>query len=71
MTDMDRIIDQIERVLQPKGRCLYCGGGEYYWKHDLNRTEEGVHPFRGAKELADAYEQELTDIGRSDTITEP
>ena len=30
---IDEQVDELERILQPRGRCTECGGGEFYWKH--------------------------------------
>lgn len=37
-------VDKIESILQPNGRCLTCGGGEFYWKHDIQQTYD-YHAF--------------------------
>jgi hypothetical protein len=29
-------IEELEAILHPVGRCVLCGGGEPYWKHDAD-----------------------------------
>ena len=36
---IDEQVETIERVLQPRGRCQVCGGGEFYWKHMSDSDE--------------------------------
>jgi hypothetical protein len=44
VSDIEKRVDRIEQILQPRGRCLDCGGGEGYWKHPSD------HPFRSPME---------------------
>lgn len=39
-------VEQIERILQPRGRCTECGGGEGYWKHGPGDPLVGYHMFQ-------------------------
>ena len=50
VTDIDQQVDAIERVLQPRGRCTECGGGEFYWKHvEQGDPLAGFHLFQPPK----------------------
>lgn len=44
---LDAELDRLEEILQPRGRCTVCGGGEFYWKHDPSR--DGFHFFMSPK----------------------
>ena len=44
---IDEQLDRLETILHPRGRCVVCGGGEFYWKHmgDGDIEGRGTHPF--------------------------
>ena len=32
--DITWLVDALEGIAHPEGRCAVCGGGKPYWKHD-------------------------------------
>jgi hypothetical protein len=42
---IEQYVDEVERVLQPRGRCIECGGGEGYWRHKYADDARGYHLF--------------------------
>jgi len=60
---VDKAVDHIEAILQPRGRCSECGGGEFYWRHSreevaaakrLDESASDFHEFRPTRDTPEA-----------------
>lgn len=75
MTDIKKAVDQIEAILQPRGRCTECGGGEFYWKHATSDRSVGHHLFQPPKpqsiveKIADViHDEEMLELTGQDPL---